>query len=650
MKKHVSSAIISLFAGLLTWFLILDPLDRLNIDLFNWLLPSESIRDDIVIIRVDENSFSEIGQWPWPREVHGFLVDRLTAFGARKIIFDIQFSEPSSKESDEIFAKSIAQNSNVILASNLAERKDSFISGTVEILPIPELLDAGAGTGLAGVDPDADQVIRYIPSFSNTLSSVAAEIILEPFNKKDKIIRYRGESHTFPYTSYVQFLIEDGVIASDFNNKYVLIGLDVKATADISRGQIDQFPTPHSRFTGNLMPGVEVHANLLENLLQNSYVFNPSDSIKFSQIVLLSFLAWLVCCRFSPLRSMGFGVAVNLLLGGFSVYAWQAGVFINTLIGIPILFLVYVYSVGQAYLLEGRQKRMLKNAFGQYLSPDMVSALIANPERLSLGGEVQEMTIMFCDVRGFTPISEKFREKPEVLTEIINALLTNLSDDILFYGGTIDKYMGDCIMAFWNAPVPIDNHASRAIDAASRMMWTIDKVNQDLQNRKIIDFDLKIGIGVGTGTCVVGNMGSNQRFDYTVLGDIVNLVARIEGQTKHYGVTTILADKTASLATTEQNRAIAEIDLIRVKGQATPQYIYALEREEIDPKERKLVEEFLSFYRLGDWVGSNQSIKQLEEFDGKLASYSSVMKTRLDLMTNQPIPDGWSGIYDATSK
>ena len=264
---------------------------------------------------------------------------------------------------------------------------------------------------------------------------------------------------------------------------------------------------------------------------------------------------------------------------GASILTWQNGYFLTAFAAFPSYVICYVASGAQAYLTEGRQKRQIKGAFAQYLSPDMVDALIADPEKLTLGGEKRTMTIMFCDVRGFTAISEALKEQPEVLADVINTLLTELTNDILECAGTIDKYMGDCIMAFWNAPVENPKHAELAVEAAEKMMKTIHRVNEIINSEGKVSFDLRIGIGIATGECVVGNMGSKQRFDYTVLGDVVNLASRLEGQTKGYGITTILCKNTAE-AISNKSELILEIDKIRVKGKKDPESHLWFVREE----------------------------------------------------------------------
>ena len=271
-------------------------------------------------------------------------------------------------------------------------------------------------------------------------------------------------------------------------------------------------------------------------------------------------------------------------------YFWVDGTFINALISIPIFLFTYISSGGHAYLTEQAEEND-KGRFAQYLSPDMVDSLIEEPDKLKLGGEKRVMSIMFCDVRGFTAISEALKTKPEKLTEVINILLTHLSNDILNCKGTIDKYMGDCIMAFWNAPLINENHPEDAMKAARKMMVTMDEVNSLVQKSGDIDFDLKIGIGIGTGECVVGNMGSDQRFDYTVLGDVVNLSSRLEGQTKAYGVTTIISSNTYS-ETKNDKGDIIELDKIQVKGKTEPETIFGLFNDKLSSDERKLQENF----------------------------------------------------------
>ena len=568
-KIALAAAIIG---NIFSYFTLLGPAERLNLDVLNIFLPPKISSEDIVIVAIDETSFSAFEtQWPWPRELHGMLIERLVEEGARDIIFDVVFAEPSEPESDRYFADAISNAQNVILASDKTAVDDGFMSGVIETRPYIEFEEAGAKVGLAGVDQDNDRVVRYFPSFEETLSSVAAQDNEVP-KERSRIIRYFGPDHSFKFVSYYQFFIDNGIEPGSIKNKYVLIGLDVKATPDVQQSQVDAFPTPYTRFKSRLSSGVEVHANMLQNLLNEIWIINPPIEQKLVFLGFMALVGFLATQTFNPLYSTLILLGTGIGAFGASMLTWQNGYFLTSFAALPSFIFSFIASGAHAYLTEGKQKRQIKGAFAQYLSPDMVDELIADPEKLTLGGEKRKMTIMFCDVRGFTAISEALKEKPEVLAEVINTLLTELTNDILDSGGTIDKYMGDCIMAFWNAPVENPKHSELAVEAAQKMMKTIYRVNEMISSEGKVSFDLRIGIGVATGECVVGNMGSKQRFDYTVLGDVVNLASRLEGQTKGYGITTVLCKNTAK-AVQNQKELVLEIDKIRVKGKTDPETI-----------------------------------------------------------------------------
>ena len=636
--------------NIFSYFVLLGPAERLNIDVLNVISPSKAPATDIVVVAIDETSFSAFEtQWPWPRELHGMLVERLVEEGARDIIFDVVFAEPSEPESDGYFAEAISMAENVILASDLTAVDDGFMSGVIETRPFIDFEEAGARVGLAGVDQDNDRVIRYFPSFEGTLSSVAAQIEEVP-SERSRIINYIGEDHSFSYLSYYQFFLEDGIEQGAVENKYVLIGLDVKATPDVQQSQVDAFPTPHTRFNARLSPGVEVHANMLHNMLNESWIDNPSIEQKILFLAFMAVIGFLATQTFNPFVSAGILLVSGAGAFGASIITWQQGYFLTSFAALPSFIFSFVASGAHAYLTEGKQKRQIKGAFAQYLAPDMVDALIADPDKLTLGGEKRKMTIMFCDVRGFTAISEALKEKPEVLAEVINTLLTELTNDILECGGTIDKYMGDCIMAFWNAPVENPKHAELAVQAAQKMMKTIYKVNDIISAQGQVSFDLRIGIGVATGECVVGNMGSKQRFDYTVLGDVVNLASRLEGQTKGYGITTVLCKNTAE-AVLDKKEMVLEIDKIRVKGKTDPETIFGLLEAEASETELKIVEDYLRLFREGKFKEAKKAIEQnIQDEKSSIFQFSKLMDERLDELLELPVPKDWDGVYTAQTK
>ena len=259
------------------------------------------------------------------------------------------------------------------------------------------------------------------------------------------------------------------------------------------------------------------------------------------------------------------------------------------------------------------------------------------------------MTIMFCDVRGFTSISEKLKSRPEVLTDVINTLLTELSQKILETGGTIDKYMGDCIMAFWNAPVLDPMHAENAVQAARAMATSVDEINQLIEEKEGENFELKIGIGIATGECVVGNMGSKQRFDYTVLGDVVNLASRLEGQTKAYGTTTIICKNTAK-AISEEIPDTVEIDRIRVKGKQEPETIFGVFDTKLSPEDQATISNYLSEFRRGDFEKAFKTISGSIPKTSPILKFAELMTNRLDQLRGQKAPADWDGVYTAQSK
>ena len=648
-KQTVVAVTTYVVVCLFALFLFPGPIERLNSDLLNFQLPAESSTDEVVIIAIDEQSFAALDtQWPWPREYHGMLVERLLEEGAKKIIFDVVFAEPSNEDSDNYFANAIKAAGNVILASDISETNSKFLSGTIETRPLYLFEEAGAEAGLASVDRDPDMVVRFHPPYPNTLASVASGKANDALPGQH-IIKYYGPDHTFQFISFFQLFVESGIPEGAIKDKTVFIGLDLKATPNIQQGQTDTFPTPFSRFNSRVSPGVELHSTIYTNIMNQDWVINPPLWQKVSFLGLATLLVVASCGRFSPVRSTLVLVGGQLIFYGLSATAWKHGNFLPFMLSIPPMVAAFVASGSHAYLTEGRQKQMLKKAFSQYLSPEMVNALIAEPDRLQLGGEKKLMTIMFCDVRGFTSISEKLKSRPEVLTDVINTLLTELSQKILETGGTIDKYMGDCIMAFWNAPVLDPMHAENAVQAARAMATSVDEINQLIEEKEGENFELKIGIGIATGECVVGNMGSKQRFDYTVLGDVVNLASRLEGQTKAYGTTTIICKNTAKAISGEIPDTV-EIDRIRVKGKQEPETIFGVFDSKLSPKDQATISNYLSEFRRGDFEKAFKTISGSIPKTSPILKFAELMTNRLNQLRGQKAPADWDGVYTAQTK
>jgi adenylate cyclase len=309
---------------------------------------------------------------------------------------------------------------------------------------------------------------------------------------------------------------------------------------------------------------------------------------------------------------------------------------------------------------EQAQRRRIRSAFGQYLSPDLVEQLAQSPDKLVLGGEDREMSILFSDVRGFTTISELYKDNPQGLTSLMNSFLTPLTNAIIEHKGTIDKYMGDAVMAFWNAPLDDANHEINACEAALEMLRRVDTLNSQREQQAKESgqrfIPIKVGVGINTGRCVVGNMGSDLRFNYSVLGDPVNLASRLEGQSKNYGLPIILGSRTATAV--GDKFAVLELDCITVKGKTEPESVYTvLGRSDVAGSDRfgqlrQNVNDMLTRFRQQDFSGATQAIERCRKFgDGFGLSYLfDIYSERIRVFEENPPPSDWNGVFVLETK
>jgi adenylate cyclase len=367
--------------------------------------------------------------------------------------------------------------------------------------------------------------------------------------------------------------------------------------------------------------------------------------------LLLSIIITLAIQRFGPI-----GGLVIFLTGVGSIFVGSYYLFmdqrflVDPISPTVICLIAYLVITFFNFLFTELERSKVRTAFSQYLAPAMVDRLAESSESLVLGGETKEMTMLFSDIRGFTGISEQYKDEPEGLTQLINKLLSVLSDEILLTEGTIDKYMGDCIMAFWNAPTDQPQHASLAVKAAMEMGRAMQKLNEELaaEGKKT----MAVGIGINTGDCVVGNMGSTQRFDYTVLGDTVNLASRLEGQSGEYGFQIIAgADTVKSLTGYE----VFELDLLAVKGKTEPVTIYTVfESGESDIEDaesfRAAHQEFLQAYRGQDWDTAMRHIEKYQKEVPSFNYYYELFSARIKSLQKNPPGPEWTGVFVALSK
>jgi adenylate cyclase len=414
---------------------------------------------------------------------------------------------------------------------------------------------------------------------------------------------------------------------------------------------------------GERIPGVEIHAQILESALTGSVLDRPNYATISELGVAVVVSAAIIA--FAPIVSasivLGMGGAVALSLVGISWYYYMN---LNSLVDFTFpwlcTFSVYVALIFINYFREQNQRRQIRSAFGQYLAPALVEQLAHSPEKLVLGGEDRDMSILFSDVRGFTSISELYKSDPQGLTTLMNRLLTPLTNVIIEHHGTIDKYMGDAVMAFWNAPLDDPEHEINACASALEMIDRLDQLNRERQDearntgQRFIPF--RIGIGINTGRCVVGNLGSDLRFNYSVLGDPVNVASRLEGQTKYYGVPVIIGSKTADKA--KQNFAILEVDLITVKGKTEPEAIYTvLGGEEVAAdirfqEARKVYGAMLYSYRSRDWSGAMEALQVCRSFDQDfgLEGLLDMYRARIQAFSEVAPPTDWNGVFVAETK
>ena len=459
-----------------------------------------------------------------------------------------------------------------------------------------------------------------------------------PTTPEGNVWVYYTPTKNIPAVSAVD-VISGAIPPEFFEGKVALVGTS-------AAGLLDLRSTP----TEKNIPGVTIIAQFIQQIFANEFLQRPDWLFGAEFLAGLS-LAVLITLSIQALGPIG-GLSVLIVGSGgivtSSYYFFKSKLFLVDPISPLIISLsVYIAVTFFNFLFTELERSRVRGAFSQYLSPEMVNRLAESSESLVLGGERKEMTFLFSDIRGFTKISEQYKDDPEALTQLINQLLTVLSNAILDHGGTIDKYMGDCIMAFWNAPTDQQDHRQLAIQAAHSMNEALDQFNNEAKVE--LDFELEIGIGINSGNCIVGNMGSDKRFDYTVLGDAVNLASRLESQSSNYGLHMILGENTYI---NDSPFTIIEIDKIAVKGKSNAETIYTCLKPENKWTEELMEKHkaFLSKYRNQSWESANLLIDELISSPNELNLYYKHMKARIEeYITNPPSAD-WEGVYVATNK
>jgi adenylate cyclase len=537
--------------------------------------------DGPIIVAIDEPSLAEIGQqWPWPRSLHARLIEALRKAGAKALAFDVIFAEPAADPAtDEALKRSLG--SDVVLAGDETVIDTPQALQHIRVEPLAAFTDAGAKTGIASIVPDGDGILRRLPRFPDSL---AAELLRAAGHEvevpDDVLLQSFGPPRTYQTVSYYQALEPDTFLPPDFfRGRVVMVGFSLQNSPTIAEGGADVHATSFTIRSGRLVAGVEIHATVYDNLATGLYIGRAALPVSLLSIAAGAGLAGIAVRRRTGWRTVAGGVLALAAIAVGSFLALRFGRVFVPPFAPALAFVLVIGSQGAwDFAAERRLRRGITRAFSQYLSPPLVQRLADDPSLLKLGGEVRTLSILFCDIRGFTTIAEAMKDDPEGLTHLINRLLTPLSDIVLAGGGTIDKYIGDCIMAFWNAPLDDPDHVLHAVRAGLDMLAALDRLNAEFAEEAIRSgsppLRLGIGIGINTGDCVVGNMGSTQRFDYSALGDAVNLASRLESASKEVGVSLVIGESTARLVSA--HLPVVELDRLTLKGKTKATTLYTV--------------------------------------------------------------------------
>ena len=496
----------------------------------------------LVLLDLSDKALKKGGQWPWKRDYLGRVIVNAYRNGAALVVLQVVFAHKDRLGGDEMFLKMISKYPVILTETN-------------DVKNLLSIKRKALAIGNVDVPVDIDGTIRKLP-LKNSIPEVILKVIKFETKAKDNIwIDFR---HHIPR---IDFTDKDW---SSMKGKIVFIGTTFKGSTFVT--------TPNG-----LKNTHEIMAISTETLLSKKFISRPdwAEKIEWAFIILGGILFLVIIPRLGVLWSfVPFIVYLTIVLGT-SAYLWNAKLYLTDwLTPIVIITLVWGHLIYNNFARENRLKLQIKRQFEHYLAPAMVKKLQKDPSLLKLGGETKIMTFMFSDIRGFTPISEKYKSNPAGLTKLINRFLTRMTNVVIANGGTIDKFMGDCIMAFWNAPLDVKDHQMLAVMTASQMQSELAKLNAELSAEDLPN--INIGIGINTGEALVGNMGSEQRFDYSVIGDAVNLASRLESSSKTLGKTLVISENT--MCGIEHIFPLEYIDSITVKGKTEPIKVYTVEK------------------------------------------------------------------------
>ncbi len=603
-------------------------------DYFQQIHPRNSISDSITVVNITEDDLKRYGQWPWPRHIMAMLHAHIADAGAILVNYNILFAEPDRMsgveylksmpmtnelreqlgsvllDTDGIFSNILKESGNAVILMSVKNDAGVELPSTTQIIekgnvkpwlynyqgivaPTQKISAGVAGIGVNVTSPEPDAVVRKMPVLIRINGKIYPSMLLENVRllNGSKRIKVIAKEHGIDEVlvskkagvpvnhlaemyinyadpeKYVQMSATE-IFSNSFNEnkikgRIVVVGMDAAGLSVLKY-------TPHGLTTDQM-----ISAQALDTLLTGKLLLRTPQADTL-EILFIGFLGLLMIILI-PRVSVLFSVPLLLfVMGGISYASFMAyankGFLVDPSFAVLYIFLIWSHSTYNNFATQSRLRKQIKKQFEHYLDPGMVKKLQKDPSLLKLGGETKQMTFLFSDIRGFTPISEKYKGNPEGLTKLINRFLTRMTDVIIKNGGTIDKFMGDCIMAFWNAPIANPKHKQMAIKSAIEMQTELVKLNKRLIAEGLPQ--INIGIGINSGEALVGNMGSEQRFDYSVIGDAVNLASRLESSSKTLGKTLVIGEETRR--TIENKFSFEYIDSITVKGKTEKIKVYTI--------------------------------------------------------------------------
>jgi adenylate cyclase len=567
-----------LVSSALLWLPAWQTMERRGFDLLTVMTAPGTTPLPIILIAIDDASLAEVPHaWPWPRSLHAGLIDKLINAGAAVIAFDILFSQPSSPEEDDALAAAIARAGNVVLATGLVRQETPAGTLWMRQEPIESLQAAGAQPGVVNLAFDSDLVMRQLPTDPEAfwrrilvrLRQAMPEQELPGVAPENGMIRFVGPPGSLPTLPYYMALnLEQHVDPAEFEGAVVIVGRATQSATEIGMAQGDLFSTPFTFWTQALTPGSEIHANVLDSVIRQQSIRPLSQTLQISLLLLLAVMGTsLLALRQRWLAISG----IMLLMCGVLVSSWALFAQVQWWlpVGAPIMLLLLLATgrFVETALATRRERDRVQKMFALYVPPDVVKTLIAHPEQAGLGGETRHLTVMFCDLRGFTTLSSQL--SPTDITAVLNRYFTCMTNAIFAHGGTVDKFIGDAVMAFWGAPLPDTEQERHAILAAQAMRDALAELNAELASQG--KPPLRLGIGIHSGEALVGNMGAESRLSYTAIGDTVNVASRLEGANKTLGSEIMLSAATAQAA---PDLSLRPLGAIRVKGRPEPLEVF----------------------------------------------------------------------------